>query len=189
MAEHYTPGTLAANEFLVIQEIAKIPTHTQRSLSRSVGLSLGATNLIIKRLARKGYIKVAHLDWKRTQYLLTLTGAAEKARKAYHYTLYTMRIFRQIQENITTVLRREYLEGRRDFVLVAEDEVLELLQETIRAMGLDGASFSYHRSFAQVPPDTGLVLTATLQPPPTDWVGGCRFVNLVDFNDIHFRVV
>ena len=72
---------LAEKEFLLIQEISRKPTHTQRDLSRSVGLSLGMTNLIIQRLSRKGLIKVTQLDWKRTQYLLTLKGAVEKTRK------------------------------------------------------------------------------------------------------------
>ena len=50
-------GNLAQKEFALIQEISRKPTHTQRSLSQSVGLSLGTTNLLIQRLARKGYIK------------------------------------------------------------------------------------------------------------------------------------
>ncbi len=112
-------GALAEKEFLLIQEISRRPTHTQRALSKSLGLSLGMTNLLIKRLSRKGLIKIAHLDWKRTQYLLTLQGALEKTRKSYDYTLYTIRIFRQLQENITSVLHREYASGRRFFHLVA----------------------------------------------------------------------
>src|SRR5947209_3037692 len=101
---------LAEKEFLLIQEIARKPTRTQRDLSQSLGLSLGMTNLLIQRLSRKGLIKITQLDWKRTQYLLTLKGAVEKTRKAYGYTLYTLRIFRQIQDNITVVLRREHAE-------------------------------------------------------------------------------
>src|SRR5438270_6817185 len=124
-------GSLAQKEFALIQEISRKPTHTQRSLSQSVGLSLGTTNLLIQRLARKGFIKVTQLDWKRTQYLLTIKGAMEKTQKAYHYTRYTIRLFRQIQENIATLLRREYTAGRRKFYLVAQDEVLELLREAI----------------------------------------------------------
>ena len=88
-------------EFILIQEISKSDTHTQRSLSQNIGLSLGTTNLLIQRLARKGLIKITQLDWKRTQYLLTLKGALEKTNKMYRHTLYTIRLFRQIKTTST----------------------------------------------------------------------------------------
>lgn len=179
--------TLAEKEFALIRAIAKTPTQTQRSLSQNVGLSLGTTNLLIQRLARKGYIKVKQLDWKRTQYLLTLKGAVEKTSKAYHYTLYTMRLFRQIQENITTLLRREYDSGRREFSLVADDEMLDLIREAIGKLGLPGATFAYLKGFAEVPAGADLVLTATHHAPPKA-ANGRRYVSLVDFDDTQFRL-
>jgi len=178
---------LAEKEYILIQEIAKTPTHTQRSLSSSLGLSLGATNLLIRRLARKGYIKVTQLDWKRTQYLLTLKGAMEKANKTYHYTLYTIRIFRQIQDNITTILRREYEAGRRSFAVVAQDELLELLKDAIGKLALAEAAFAYYRSFSEVPAKSPLVLAATLETPPPS-TNGRKYASLVDFDNIDFRI-
>lgn len=180
-------GNLAQKEFALIQEISRRPTHTQRSLSQSVGLSLGTTNLLIQRLARKGYIKVTQLDWKRTQYLLTLKGAMEKTQKAYHYTIYTIRIFRQIQENIATILKREYQNGRRRFHLVAQDEILDILREAVTGLNFADAEFAYYRGFDEVPAEADLVLTATLQTPAKA-APGRRFVSLVDFDDIDFRI-
>lgn len=176
---------LGEKEYVLIQEIAKRPTHTQRSLSQSVGLSLGTTNLLIQRLARKGFIKVNQLDWKRTQYLLTLKGAAEKMNKAYHYTLYTMRLFKQIQDNITVAVRREYQNGRRQFVVVAQDEILDLIRETIAGLALPDATFSYARTFAEAG-EADLLLTATLEKAPK--ANGRRLVSLVDFDNISFRI-
>ena len=181
-----TSAALAEKEFVLIQEIAKNPSHTQRSLSQSAGMSLGTTNLLIQRLARKGLIKVTQLDWKRTQYLLTPEGMMEKAQKAYHYTLYTMRIFRQLQENMATALRREYDAGRRQFALVAQDEILELLRDSIAALGLPEATFSFLNGYEAVPAGTELVLTATLEAPPP--VDGRRYVSLVDFHNTNFRL-
>ncbi|MCX5796554.1 MAG: winged helix-turn-helix transcriptional regulator [Elusimicrobia bacterium] len=179
--------TLAEKEFLLIQELSRKPNSTQRDLSQNLGLSLGTTNLLIRRLARKGIIKVTQLDWKRTQYLLTLKGAVEKMRKAYHYTRYTLRIFRQIQDNINTVLTREHRAGRRDFVLVARDEILELVRETAADLSLADATFTFVPAFDEVPARADLVLTATLEPAPRP-VNGRRYMSLVDFDDIDFRI-
>ncbi|MFA6003060.1 MAG: winged helix-turn-helix transcriptional regulator [Elusimicrobiota bacterium] len=182
-----TDNALAEKEFLLVQEISRKPTSTQRDLSQNIGLSLGMTNLLIGRLARKGFIKINQLDWKRTQYLLTIKGAMEKSRKAYHYTRYTLRIFRQIQENINTVLTREYQSGRREFVLVAQDEILELLRDTVQDLALPNATFSFLNRYSEVPAGADLVLTATLQlaPKPTE---GRRYLSLVDFDNINFRI-
>ena len=176
---------LAENEFLLIQEISRQPTRTQRDLSQSLGLSLGMTNLLIKRLARKGLIKITQLDWKRTQYLLTLQGALEKTRKSYHYTRYTLRIFKQFQKNIASVLTREHRGGRRAFHFVAQDEFLELLSDTVAELKLDGSSFAFHRSFAEVPASAEQLLTATLETPPA--AAAPRCVSLVDFDNLNFR--
>ena len=175
---------LAEKEFLLIQEISRQPTRTQRDLSLSLGLSLGMTNLLIKRLSRKGLIKITQLDWKRTQYLLTLQGALEKTRKSFHYTLYTLRIFRQLEVNITSVLSREHAAGRRLFHFVAQDELLDLVSKTVNDLRLEAAVFTSHRSFASVPADADLILTATSETPPAD----ARCVNLVNFDNIDFRL-
>lgn len=180
------PGdALAENEFALIQEISKSPSSTQRELSSNTGLSLGMTNLLIKRLARKGYIKISQLDWKRTQYLLTLKGALEKARKSYRYSVYTIRIFRQIRENIRTAIKSEYDGGRREFTIVAQDEILELIQEAVRDLGLADARFVFLNGFHDAQDE--LVLTATLEPPPQPRESQ-RFITLVDFHNIDFRI-
>lgn len=177
---------LAEKEFLLIQELARQPTRTQRELSQNLGLSLGMTNLLIQRLSRKGLIKISQLDWNRTQYLLTLKGVMEKTKKAYSYTLYTLKLFKQIQDNITTALRREYAAGQRRFHLVAQNELLELARDTVDQLGLKDAAFSYYQDYSGLPPEARDVHTATLEaPPPGD---KRRYVTLVDFDNISFRL-
>jgi DNA-binding MarR family transcriptional regulator len=181
-----TENGLPEKEFLLIQELSRNPEATQRHLSESLGLSLGTTNLLIRRLARKGLLKVTQLDWKRTRYLLTLEGALEKSRKAFYYTRYTLRIFRQLQENIKSVLSREHAAGRRDFVLVADDELLELLRETAEGLSLPGARFTCLASFSELRPNADLVFYASLEAPPAK--SKTKFVSVVDFDNIDYRV-
>jgi len=187
MATTISNHQLAEKEFSLIQEIAKSPARTQRDLSNSIGLSLGMTNLLIKRLARKGLIKIQQLDWNRTQYLLTLKGAMEKAKKSYHYTLYTLRIFKQIQENIALAMRREYQSGSRAFTVVAQDEIMELVRDTLQDLRLEGAHFAFVSKFTELPSDARIVLTATLETTPASKPGQ-RFLPLVDFENLDFRV-
>lgn len=176
----------AESELALMREIAREPIQTQRDLSRGTGLSLGLTNLLLKRFARKGLIKVRQLDWKRTQYLLTPKGTLEKTRKTYDYARYTVRLFRQLQENVGTALRREHEAGRRTFWIVAQDELAGVLSETLAGVELPGSEVFFAARFAEVPVNAELVLTATQETPPAR--RGLRLVNLVDFLDVHYRL-
>lgn len=178
-------GGLPPKEFLLIQEIARRPETNQRLLSESTGMSVGMTNLLIRRLTRKGLIKVNQLDWKRAQYVLTLDGMMELARKSYNYTRYTMRILAQLRENIEAALRREHAAGRRAFAVVAQDEIRELVEKTVSDLGLPGAEFAYFSEFAAVPAEAPLVLTAVPFPAPD---ASARYLKLLDFENLDFRV-
>lgn len=178
-------GGLPPKEFLLIQEIARRPETNQRLLSESTGMSVGMTNLLVRRLTRKGLIKVNQLDWKRAQYVLTLDGMMELARKSYNYTRYTMRILAQLRENIEAALRREHAAGRRAFSVVAQDEIRELIEETVSGLRLPGAEFAYYADFGSVPAAAPLVLTAVPQPAPD---ASPRYLKLLDFENLDFRV-
>lgn len=174
------------SELALMREIARAPIQTQRDLSRGAGLSLGMTNLLLKRLARKGLIKIGRLDWKRTHYLLTPKGAVEKTRKTYDYAVYTVRLFRQLQENVTTVLRREHAEGRREFWIVAQDEMEGALRETTAGLCLPGTTFSFAGGFDEVPASVELVLAATQNAAPPRM--SMRIISVVDFLDAERRL-
>jgi EPS-associated MarR family transcriptional regulator len=57
---------------------------TQRELSQKLGVSLGATNYVLRALLDKGAIKIQNFQASRKKlsyaYLLTPTGISEKAR-------------------------------------------------------------------------------------------------------------
>src|SRR5215510_9592761 len=71
-------------ELEILTAIAEGESTTQRALAARLGVALGLTNLYLKRMAKKGYIKVAEFPHrpaarKRLRYLLT---AGESPRRA-----------------------------------------------------------------------------------------------------------
>jgi DNA-binding MarR family transcriptional regulator len=61
---------------------------TQRGLATHLGIALGLTNIYLKRLVRKGYVKCVNVQSNRITYLLTPTGIAEKLRLTYEFMDY-----------------------------------------------------------------------------------------------------
>jgi DNA-binding MarR family transcriptional regulator len=75
----------------MLEEIDRDPSTSQRKLSRSLGLSLGLTNLMIRRMARKAWIKVTTIPGHRVVYALTPRGVAEKVRKTRDFVRLSLR--------------------------------------------------------------------------------------------------
>ncbi|MBW8058515.1 MAG: winged helix-turn-helix transcriptional regulator [candidate division NC10 bacterium] len=113
-------------ELELLKEIAEGEEITQRALAKKLGIALGLTNLYIKRLAKKGYIRIVNVKRSRIKYLLTPRGIAEKARLAYQFMEYSLGYYMKLRETYRQrllPLRRS--EGRR-VLLVGSGEVAEI---------------------------------------------------------------
>src|SRR5215813_14909457 len=82
---------------------------SQRALAQRLGVALGLTNLLLKRLARKGSIKIVEFPKKpaarkRLRYLLTPKGIAEKSRLTYEHMSYALNLYRRTRETLRQTL-------------------------------------------------------------------------------------
>jgi len=122
-------------EFRIIDEIGKDLNTTQRKISRQIGLSLGMTNLVIKKLIAKGYIKVKGLDRRRVQYILTPRGFAEKIKKTHRYLLSTIDTLKTVKEKIQDTVLEYYEKGERNFTILGKGELADIVEISLRDIG------------------------------------------------------
>jgi predicted transcriptional regulator len=177
---------LAQHEFTLIQEIAREPNQTQRQLSHNAGLSLGMTNMLLVRLAKKGLIKIRQLDWKHTEYLLTLEGALEKSKKSFAYIQHTFNLFTSIMEKVRTTAQAEYDKGLRHFVIIAWPMTESPLSQAFAEMNLDGVTIEFVETFTQLGTRKGTIFVATEETVPKP-APGQKFVQILDVSDIKFK--
>ena len=69
-----------------------------------LGIAVGLTNLYLKRLARKGYIKFVNVRPNRIMYLLTPKGIAEKSRLTYEFMENSLTVYRQVRTYLSTIV-------------------------------------------------------------------------------------
>ncbi len=81
MKEDY--GQLDIRELDILEKIENNGHLTQRDLSREVGIALGLVNLLLKKMVKKGWIKIKNVDAKKISYLITPKGAREKSSLLY----------------------------------------------------------------------------------------------------------
>ena len=115
---------------------------TQRDLSQRLGVALGLTNLYLKRLARKGLIKISEFPRKpgpgqRLRYVLTGKGFSEKTRLSYAYIVHSLDLYRRAREALRERLSQLSDGGVKRVALYGTGEAAELAYLTLREFGLE----------------------------------------------------
>ncbi len=153
------------SEYALLEYLSGGGNVSQRQVAKQTGLSLGMVNLILKRLARTGAIKVVALNGRSASYLLTPTGAAAKSRRAYEYLLRTIGIFRELRERTDGLIAELYRNGAREFIIHGEGEVADIAELCLSRARLPGLTFSRSQGAlpAEVDP-TRAVLECSFQP-------------------------
>jgi DNA-binding MarR family transcriptional regulator len=115
---------------------------TQRDLAQRLGVALGLTNLYVKRLARKGFIKITDFPRKpaarkRLRYLLTPKGLTEKSRLTYEHIAYSLGLYRRARQTLRESLSRLPQDGLKRIALYGTGEAAELAYLTLKELGLE----------------------------------------------------
>jgi hypothetical protein len=110
---------------------------TQRRLSAQLGVALGLTNIYVRRLIRKGYIKCVNVPSNRLRYLITPRGLAEKTRLTYRFMNDSLRVYREIRLYLSEVLRPCVESGVKRVAVVGTGEAAELAYISLREHGLE----------------------------------------------------
>jgi len=121
----------------ILEEVSKNHQISQRALSERLGVALGLTNLYLKRLIKKGYIKVKGIPGKRYLYYLTPTGFAEKTSLSVQYMQFSWNFFQGIRAQWRDQFQRLGSEGVQRVVLCGTGELAELAYLTLRESELE----------------------------------------------------
>lgn len=128
-------------DLILLTELERDGAVTQRSLAIKLGVALGLTNLYVKRLARKGYVKVTTIPSHRIRYLLTPQGFAEKSRLTYLYMQYSLSHYRDMRARLRDVLSRVTVVGGRRVVIFGTSEFAEMAYLSLREMDMELVGF------------------------------------------------
>jgi predicted transcriptional regulator len=122
---------LNEREFELVNIVGADLAANQRELSRHMNLSLGMTNMLLRRLVTKGYIRIQQLDSRKVGYFLTPKGFAEKMRKSVKYTLKTISSIGLIKKQLLDILGGLYTKGHRKFYILGDSDFAELVESSL----------------------------------------------------------
>jgi DNA-binding Lrp family transcriptional regulator len=126
----------AHRDLKLLEAVEQDSRVTQRSLATKLGIALGLTNIYLKRLVRKGYIKCVNVQSNRISYLITPRGIAEKARLTYEFMDYSLHLYGEVRAHLRQVLQ-ECAAADRRVAIFGRGEAAELAYLSLKEFGLE----------------------------------------------------
>ncbi|MFH1441027.1 MAG: winged helix-turn-helix transcriptional regulator [Candidatus Omnitrophota bacterium] len=123
---------LNERDFELVNIIGSEIASNQRDLSHHMNLSLGMTNILIRRLIAKGYIRIRQLNQKKFKYILTAKGFKEKMQKSIKYTVKTINSIGLIKEHFKILFKEIYAKGERKFFILGGSDLASLVEMELR---------------------------------------------------------
>jgi DNA-binding MarR family transcriptional regulator len=123
-------------ELNLLQELEKNPIISQRELSHKFGIALGVTNACLKRMARRGWIRVVSLDRRRIGYYLTPKGFVEKSKLSLHLFSWTIQHYAAMKDTIGEKFLEMQNNGIERVVFYGVSDEMEVAYITLQGVNL-----------------------------------------------------
>ncbi len=130
-------------EHQILNQIEKNNNTSQRELAKQTGISLGNVNTLIKRLARKGLLKIERLNANTIKYVLTPKGLKEKAEATYNYIVSSYRYIHAVEKEIELIMGQVPC-GKREMIYLYgdSDELYVIISRKLQAMDIEYLSIN-----------------------------------------------
>jgi DNA-binding MarR family transcriptional regulator len=120
----------------LLEELEKNPIVSQRELSHKFGIALGVTNACLKRMARKGWIRIRGLNHRKIGYYLTPKGFTEKAELTLHLFSYIVQHYAELKKIISQRLLEMQHDGLKRIVFYGVSDEMEVAYITLQGVNL-----------------------------------------------------
>ena len=124
-------------ELRLLLEVEDKPDATQRELSQRVGIALGLTNVMLRNLAQKGYLRSTQANWKRWLYALTPEGFSHKIRLTVAYIHRVLDHYQNVRQTLREQLEPLALNAESRVAIYGTGEFAELVYLGLRDLGIE----------------------------------------------------
>ena len=123
-------------ELRLLEEVEATPELSQRHLAYKLGVALGVANLLLRTLARKGYIRANKVGWKRWVYAITPAGFKRKANLTISYVERFLDHYRRVRFLLQDQLQLLGLNVESRIAIFSTADLGELMILALKDMGV-----------------------------------------------------
>ena len=117
----------------ILEEIGNTHSPSQRYLARKLNISLGLANSFVKRLVKKGYVKITTIPRNRVMYMLTPQGFAEKSRLTYEFIQHSLSLYKEALKKFEGLLKELEERKIRKVILYGANDLAEITYVSLKA--------------------------------------------------------
>jgi DNA-binding MarR family transcriptional regulator len=141
--------TRADLELAVLKAVHDRADVKQRDIAEIVGVSLGMTNAILRRLSQKGLVTIKRVNNRNLRYAVSPDGMEAIAKRSYRYFKRTIKNVVYYRDAIERVIRHAARDGYDTVVLVGESDLAFIIEHFCEKYGLSfhSAAFDEHEAF------------------------------------------
>ena len=125
------------SELGVLAEVWRTPETTQRSLGRRLGISLGLTNHLIRKLVSKGHVRVVKANWRRRFYAITPQGMVQKVRLTLGFVSNFLGDYKSVKRILREELSPLALHKESRVAIYGRGDFGELVYLVVRDLGIE----------------------------------------------------
>jgi len=124
-------------ELQILEQIEGNPDVTQADLAETLGVAVGTVNFTVRRLVRKGYVRVKQLERRRLKYIITPEGIAQRSRLAVDSLKYSMQLYRETRRRAKTLIEQMQTLGYTRLAIRGDGDLADIANLTRLELGLD----------------------------------------------------
>jgi len=131
-------------ELQLLSEIDDAPVVTQRQLSLKMGIALGLTNVMLRNLIQKGYLRVSNASWKQRFYNLTPDGLAHKIHLTKRYVTKVLDHYQNVRQTLREQMAMFAVNEESRCAIYGTNEFAELVFLGLREFGIEEIDIFSH---------------------------------------------
>jgi predicted transcriptional regulator len=152
---------------------------SQRELAKKSDLSLGMTNMILKRLLKRGWLTAQQVNIRKVRYLMTNEGINELSRRSFVYFKKTIKNVVKFKDAMDAMVSESKRGGHTCVLLVGKSDLDFIIEHACERHGLQFFTSIEKRSL-----DGALVVFSEDTAPPPSGTGdgnndGSRYLSQV----------
>jgi len=124
-------------ELRLLSEVQRAPNASQRDLSRRMGIALGLTNVLLRNLAQKGYIRVTQSGWRRWFYAVTPAGFTRKIHLTVAYIHRVLGHYQTVRQTLRQELELLDLNEESRVAIYGTGEFAEIVYLGLREIRIE----------------------------------------------------
>ncbi len=124
-------------QYNILQSLENGEQTSQRQLSSQLGINVASINFALKKLTKRGFVKMLGANPRRMQYILTPKGIAEKTQLAYKFFDRNFHFYKAVRKDVEDKIGSIQFNNKKRVALYGVTDLMELAYLVIQDKELE----------------------------------------------------